>query len=984
MQKRTMKQRIAIGCSVIAMLGTTVAGALLSAPKTVTAEETASTSHSFTLSEAIGMVTYTEEELTASELEMSKGVLGDPESTTAYATSNLTTEQLEKKETFYKTAFDRSPLEFYAAFKNDYAQKEYWQWAVDKSNSYRFSWTHINGLSAGHSGTTDSRINAKSNHCIYYNSAHLFTYSFGWTAPADGVLTIPEHTLTLETGANFKLGFSQDDGNRATLSPTDSSLGWKDYTTGSYTIEEQSFRVEKGQMVYINMYADGATGWIGYYNPTFTFRDQVDSESYKTTLTDEIGKVAYTDAELSASGWDGSATNNANREALLKLASEKSDLKYYAFAGTESDYKTWEYYQWAGNGSGYFFNWTTLNTIYVWSKSTEYGLHSNGTHGIGGSGAHNQAWVVAWTAPADGVLTIPEHTLTVSSFSTNATALNLGWTVGDYITPFTTNPTWTTYTETGEYTIAKQTFKVSAGDTIYLNMYSNRTEGSAQTTIRYNPTFDFVDVMDIPENPYETVETTLAKEIAKVGYTEEEKTASSWDGSSRDANKEALYQVAFAKSDLKYYVGPGSGIKEYYQWAEDGSTWKWSWSSINNLSVGNSGGTSYGLTASGDHVIGGAGDYNHIWIVGWTAPADGVLTIPEHTLNVKSFAYTATALDLGWTVGKYITPSDTNPTWATYTEKGEYTIAEQTFKVSAGDMVYLNMYTERTVTEASKDAGVAITYNPTFSFMPTAGEMEGATLSTTSDIGLNFYADMELGTEEVVATAESNGSETTVNGVYDEGKALWKFTVPVAAKDFDQDVTLTIKEVNGKKVNGAKYTFSVADYMNYVLEDTTGAYDSVKAVVENLNNYCEVANAYFNSTGETVEKVTEEVVSASDLSEYKASVTGEDENIELKGATLVLESKTTINVYFVTDEGTAATVAGAVKVEGQENLYVVKAEVVAQDLGVAQTFTIGGYTVTYSAFSYIETCVDKAGASLYNVLQALYDYGTAAANYFKA
>ena len=117
---------------------------------------------------------------------------------------------------------------------------------------------------------------------------------------------------------------------------------------------------------------------------------------------------------------------------------------------------------------------------------------------------------------------------------------------------------------------------------------------------------------------------------------------------------------------------------------------------------------------------------------------------------------------------------------------------------------------------------------------------------------------------------------------------------------------------------------------------------------------------------------------------YKASVTGEDEKIVLKGATLVLESKTAIHVYFEADETTAATVAGAVKVDGQDKLYVVKAEVVAQDLGVAQTFTIGGYTVTYSAFSYIAACVDKADAPLYNVLQALYDYGTAATNYFKA
>lgn len=150
-------------------------------------EEEIDYNQTFTFAEAVGAISYTEEELAATGMTLSVGVLGG-------ATSSLSAENLAKKETFYKTAYGRSPLKYYVAYKDAYQAKEYWQWAVDKSNSWKFSWAHIGGLSAGHSGTTDPRINAGPNHNFYSTADYSYVYSFVYVAPVDGTLTISEHT----------------------------------------------------------------------------------------------------------------------------------------------------------------------------------------------------------------------------------------------------------------------------------------------------------------------------------------------------------------------------------------------------------------------------------------------------------------------------------------------------------------------------------------------------------------------------------------------------------------------------------------------------------------------------------------------------------------------------------------------------------------------------------------------------------------------
>ena len=230
---------------------------------------------------------------------------------------------------------------------------------------------------------------------------------------------------------------------------------------------------------------------------------------------------------------------------------------------------------------------------------------------------------------------------------------------------------------------------------------------------------------------------TLSEEIAKISYTDEEKTASGWNGTSRDANKQALFEVAFAKSNLKYYAGAGNNadgslasswaVKEYYDWADDGNSWKWSYSSINGLSVGNNAGNEFGFNfVEGKYTV-SAMSYSNFWAISWTAPADGIVTLPATALTIDTV--TNATLKMAVTKGNYLLPNESG--WTEYPEST--TIAKQEFEVTKGDVIYINMYADGTASGRK----VKIAYDPSFNFI----KVEKTTLS--SEIAKVSYTDEE-------------------------------------------------------------------------------------------------------------------------------------------------------------------------------------------------------------------------------------------------
>jgi len=285
--------------------------------------------------------------------------------------------------------------------------------------------------------------------------------------------------------------------------------------------------------------------------------------------------------------------------------------------------------------------------------------------------------------------------------------------------------------------------------------------------------------------------------------------------------------------------------------------------------------------------------------------------------------------------------------------------------------------------------GYEVSYElPVVELPKVVGAIKGASVSAMGDFGLNFYVTMAQDTQNVTATMVMDGNETTVNGVYVEKEGAWLFAYPVAAKDFDKNVTLTITEVNGVAVdNGVTTTYSVKAYADNVANMELGGVvtQELKDLANALNNYCQQTKIYFANEGEVV-KETNGVVSSSDLEKYASVKGGSDDNATIVGASLILESKTRIHVYFKSTGQIQCFVNGnevtAQAVEGQDGLYVIAIEVLAQNLDDMFEIQIGGLTLNYGAFTYIRNCIDVVDAPLYNTLQALYDYGMAANNYF--
>ena len=537
------------------------------------------------------------------------------------------------------------------------------------------------------------------------------------------------------------------------------------------------------------------------------------------TLSEELAKIDYTEEELTASTWDGAAKNVA-KESLYKLAFEKSAFDYYLTSNYES-YKQFKFWDKAGDGTNtWVYKYTNVNKKFaICDNMSEGSLSAKRITGDGAMGIYSRDTSYAfvhsfgYTAPADGKITIPEHTLLLSDFEADASSFNLGFSVEaeDRATVPVTGEHWTAYTEKATtYTIAAQTFEVSAGQTLYIDMYTgltaelHATRADGISHIVYNPTITFTETVS------QTQKTTLSEEVAKVAYTEEEKTASGWNGTSRDANKQTLFETAFAKSGLKFYAGAGNNadgtqatswaVKEYWDWADDGSSYKWSYSSINGLSVGNNAGNEFGFNfVEGKYTV-SAMSYSNFWAIAWTAPADGTLTLPATTLTIDTA--TNATLQMAVTKGNYLLPNAEG--WTEYAEST--TVAKQTFEVVEGDVIYLNMYAAGTATSRK----VKIAYDPTFDFVDANSEVEEVKIETkvlSQEIAKIAY------TEEEKTASGWDGSSVDANK-----EALWKVAFAKsglkfyggAAGGIAETGTYAVKENWDWHVDGSQWKWSFA------------------------------------------------------------------------------------------------------------------------------------------------------------------------------
>ena len=150
------------------------------------------------------------------------------------------------------------------------------------------------------------------------------------------------------------------------------------------------------------------------------------------------------------------------------------------------------------------------------------------------------------------------------------------------------------------------------------------------------------------------------------------------------------------------------------------------------------------------------------------------------------------------------------------------------------------------------------------------------------------------------------------------------------------------------------------------------------------HNTDELANASLSAA----DKVLPEV----DANRYAYTVTGSEAGIQITQATLLLETETSVRIYFkLTGDKTIEDYT--FYVNGQKvtpemangSYYVSVKDIAAQNLDATNIINLGGITIHYSGLSYVNTVLknaDTVGQTLVDTVKALYYYNRDAEAYF--
>ena len=285
----------------------------------------------------------------------------------------------------------------------------------------------------------------------------------------------------------------------------------------------------------------------------------------------------------------------------------------------------------------------------------------------------------------------------------------------------------------------------------------------------------------------------------------------------------------------------------------------------------------------------------------------------------------------------------------------------------------------------------------------------GINLSLSGDIGMNYYMDLssaDLSEDAYMEFTVPSGDKTETRKVYVQAKAgedrniaktvsegnktYHVFKCQVAAKDFAPVIDAQL--VDGEKT-GKKYSYSVKQYAEYILSHANDKteYKKAESLVNALVCYCTWAQCYFDidealidpsyKYGDALDSVTAQELKAS--APASAAFLDQIPGVTYEGATLSLNSETTLSLYFTSSEKLTFSCDHDNKLEiSKVNGYqVVRIRGIrASDIDEVFEMKVicGGNEgmVRYSPLNYIANCVsrDHADNTLPNLVKALYLY----------
>ena len=273
-----------------------------------------------------------------------------------------------------------------------------------------------------------------------------------------------------------------------------------------------------------------------------------------------------------------------------------------------------------------------------------------------------------------------------------------------------------------------------------------------------------------------------------------------------------------------------------------------------------------------------------------------------------------------------------------------------------------------------------------------------ASASLNGNIGLNFYVRLS----EEIAKNPDTVMQFTVNGKVinvpiteaviseKDGVTRHRFTLWLNAKQMADEVVAQVV-VDGQAV-GAAQSYSVQRYCENRIAKSSDA--NQVALCKAMLNYGAASQILFDYNTENLANAilsdADKVLPDVDASEYAYTITGFEAGIKLQSATLLLESGTTLRVYFkltgdkTIDQYTFYVDGVEVKpVQKNDRYYVELENLPAKKLDEMHTFTVGGLSLEYGVMSYVHSIVfNSPSENTVNVAKALYAFHEAAKAYF--
>ena len=277
-----------------------------------------------------------------------------------------------------------------------------------------------------------------------------------------------------------------------------------------------------------------------------------------------------------------------------------------------------------------------------------------------------------------------------------------------------------------------------------------------------------------------------------------------------------------------------------------------------------------------------------------------------------------------------------------------------------------------------------------------AAALEGNSLSLDGDIGINFYMSLSDDVREslnayMLFTTSSGTSKVYVRDVKNSprtvnGKTYYVFNCGTPAKEMNRNVTAQMY-INGNKL-GDEMVFSVRDYAEYLIaHQNEEQFKNAAPVAIAMLNYGAAAQNYFGAdTSDLANKdlaASDQIVpevNASIINRPFAGSSNLPAGVGFAGASLALNSETTLSLYFTSDKELEFSCPGCdVQTSSYGDYQIARIRNInIKDLDTNFTVTVSygvkEGTVTYNPLTYCYNVLNGASdkTDLQNVCKALF------------